>query len=354
MSDYKKKLEDLQREAKERIGAIDDQFGISDRLGGPVKAASETAKKGAETLKSGVDRIKAEAEKSPTGKRVVEAAEETIDTAGKTYKSAEESAKKTAKKAWDASEPVRGAAEETAGQVFDTATKTAGDAYKGASEKAGEFFGETRKTVESAASRVTNALGLGISWTRTIDSAARAARRTGAWIVERPAQAAMTGVSVVVGAGLGVVFTGLSSHWFFNSAFPTWSVKKLASLFNDHLNEQERLMSEGNLEEADAEKLRFERDIAKYVGAPLLGAFSFASGAVMMTNIINPKTITGAPIEWLIGGNPILEGVWFFGNGMVCFKTSYDLFMISLEDDADVQRMVKEIRGLLPEAATSS
>jgi ElaB/YqjD/DUF883 family membrane-anchored ribosome-binding protein len=353
MSDYRKKLEKLQRDAKEKVGAIDNQFGISDRLGEGVKVASDTAKKGAETVKGGVDRIKAEAEKSPTGKRVVEAAEGTYDTAEKTIRSAEGKAKESAKKAWEASEPVREAAEETAGEVFDSATRTAEDVFRGASEKAGEFFGETRKTVESTASRVGNALGLGISWTRTIDSAARAARRTGEWIAERPAQAAATGVSVVVGAGLGVVFTGLSSHWLFNSALPTWSVKKLAGLFNDHLREQERLMREGNLATADADRLKLERDISKYVGAPLLGAFSFASGAVMMTNIINPKTITGAPIDWLIGGNPLLEGVWFFGNGMVCFKTSYDLFMISLEDDADVQRVVKEIKGLLPQASAT-
>ena len=47
-----------------------------------------------------------------------------------------------------------------------------------------------------------------------------------------------------------------------------------------------------------------------------------------------------------MGGNPLLEGVWFFGNGMVCFKTSYDFFMIALEDQEEVQRMVKEIKGL--------
>ena len=102
------------------------------------------------------------------------------------------------------------------------------------------------------------------------------------------------------------------------------------------------------LSEADAERAKFERDIVKRVGAPLLGAFSFASGAVMMTNVINPKTITGAPLDWLLGGNPLLEGVWFFGNGMVCFKTSYDFFMIALDDHEEVQKMVKEIKGLLP------
>jgi len=353
MSDYKKRLEDLQKEAQKKVGAVDEQFGISDRLGGGVKSAREAARKGAETLKGGVDRIKSEAEKSETGKKVVEAAEGTYETAEKTFKSAEGKARETAKKAWDASEPVREAAEEAAGDVFDTASRSAEEVFKGASEKAGEYFGETRKAVESTASRLTNALGLGISWTRTLDSAARAARRTRRWVLESPAQAAATGASVVVGAGLGVIFTGLSSHWLFNSALPAWSVKKLAGMFNDHLREQERLIAEGELNKADAEKLKFERDLAKYVGAPLLGAFSFASGAVMMTNVINPKTVTGAPIDWLIGGNPLLEGVWFFGNGMVCFKTSYDLFMFSLEDDADVQRVVKEIKGLLPQQASA-
>ena len=108
------------------------------------------------------------------------------------------------------------------------------------------------------------------------------------------------------------------------------------------------MIAEGKLDEARTEQVRFERDIARYFGAPMLGAFSFASGAVMMTNVFNPKTITGAPVDWLIGGNPLLEGVWFFGNGVVCFKTSYDFFMIALEGQEDVEKMVREIKGLLP------
>ena len=68
----------------------------------------------------------------------------------------------------------------------------------------------------------------------------------------------------------------------------------------------------------------------------------------MMTNILDPKNITGFPIGSIIGGNPLLEGVWFFGNGMVCFKTSYDFFMIALDGQEDVEKMVSEIKGLLP------
>jgi hypothetical protein len=73
----------------------------------------------------------------------------------------------------------------------------------------------------------------------------------------------------------------------------------------------------------------------------------------MMTNVLNPKEVTGAPISWLLGGNPLLEGVWFFGNGLVCFKTSYDFFMIALDGDKDVKTIVKEVKGMLPQSASS-
>ena len=156
---------------------------------------------------------------------------------------------------------------------------------------------------------------------------------------------------MAIGAGLGIIFTGISSHWLLNSAIPTFTVKKLAESFDGYLKRREELIDKGALNQADAERIAFERDIAKRIGAPLLGAFSFASGAVMMTNVLNPATVTGFPLGNIIGGNPLLEGVWFFGNGMVCFKTSYDFFMIALDGQEDVEKMVKEIKGLLPSAA---
>jgi hypothetical protein len=109
------------------------------------------------------------------------------------------------------------------------------------------------------------------------------------------------------------------------------------------------LIKTGDLSEAEAEQVKFERDIVKYVGAPLLGAFSCAAGATMFAGIFSPKTITGAPISWLLGGNPLLEGMWLFGNGVVCFKIGYEFFMIALEDQEEVQKLVKEIKGLIPQ-----
>ncbi len=328
MADYKERFEKWQKDAKEKFDEIDKQLGLKDKIEEGARVVVETAKTGAE-------KIKVEAEKTSVGKQAVNVAESTFKTA-----------EKTAKKAWNASEPVR----ETAEEVGSAAGKVASDVISSAGEKAGEIFDGAKDTIGSGAKKVTKAFNLGAGFSRTVDSAMKTFSKTSSWVTENPLQAAATGVSMVVGAGLGVVFTGISSHWLFNSALPAWSVKKIGEQFNEFLKRKEELIEKGRLSEAEAERIRFERDIAKRIGAPLLGAFSFASGAVMMTNVLNPKTITGAPIDWIIGGNPLLEGVWFFGNGMVCFKTSYDFFMIALDGQEDVQRMVKEVKGMLPSA----
>jgi hypothetical protein len=325
MNDYKSRFEKWQKDAKEKFEEVDRQLGLKDKINEGARVVGETAQKGAK-------KIKTEAEKSEVGKQAVRAAEETMNTAGK-----------AAKKAWDASEPIRDAAGEVGAK--------AGEAAYEAGKKAADFASDAGKTVGKSAERVGKAFSFGASWTRTIDSAMRSLRSASGWIQDDPLRAATTGVSMAVGAGLGIVFTGISSHWLFNSALPTWSVKKIGESFNDYLNRKERLINEGRLTEAESERVRFERDIAKRIGAPLLGAFSFASGAVMMTNVLNPKVVTGFPIDLILGGNPILEGAWFFANGLVCFKTSYDFFMIALDGQTDVQNMVREIKGMLPQPA---
>lgn len=344
MADYKERFDKWQREAKERFDDFDKQLNLKEKIEEGAKVAKEAAKKGAETLKESAQKIKTEAENSEVGKQAARAAEQ------------------TAKKAWDASEPLRNIAEDAGGRAADIVAVTAVEAEKVfkevgkqagavlgvAADRAGEAFEEARDSFGTTADRISRAFNLGASWTRTIDSAVKTVQKTTDWISEKPLEAAATGVSMAVGAGLGVVFTGVSSHWLFNSALPAWSVQKASEQFQNYLKSHDELIKSGELTQAEAERIRFERDIAKRVGAPLLGAFSFASGAVLMTNVFNPKTITGFPIDLLLGGNPLLEGVWFFGNGLVCFKTSYDFFMFALEDHEEVQRMVREIKGLLP------
>ena len=93
--------------------------------------------------------------------------------------------------------------------------------------------------------------------------------------------------------------------------------------------------------------------MTKYVGAPLLGAFSCAAGAVMFAQILQPASVAGAPVSWVLGGNPFLGGVWLFANGVICFHEGYKFFMIALADQEEVATVVREIKGLLPAAAAS-
>lgn len=322
MTDYKDRFDRWQKKATEKFEEIDAQLGLKEKIEGGARVVVDTARSGAE-------KIKTEAEKTDVGKQAVKVAEDVINTASD-----------TAKTAWKTSGPIRDAAGDAGAKAGGVVVDAAG--------KAGEIIEDARDTIGTNARRVSKVVGLGTGLSSTLDSALRSAQKASEWVQEDPLRAAATGVSMAIGAGLGVVFTGLSSHWLLNSAIPTWSVKKLAENFDGYLKRREELIEQGNLTGADAERIKFERDIAKRVGAPLLGAFSFASGAVMMTNVLNPGAVTGFPIGNIIGGNPLLEGVWFFGNGMVCFKTSYDFFMIALDGQEDVEKMVREIKGLLP------
>lgn len=322
MSDYKDRFDRWQKKATEKLGELDAQLGLKDKIEGGAKLVVDSAKTGA-------GKIRTEAEKSDVGKRAVRVAEDVVSTATE-----------TAKTAWTVSEPLRDVAAE--------AGSRAGNAAAGAAEKAGDIFEGARDTVESNAKRAARVVGFGASLTATFDSAMRSARKAGEWVAADPLRAATTGASMAIGAGLGIVFTGISSHWLLNSAIPAYSVKKVAEEFDAYLKRREDMIAKGRLSDADAERIKFERDIATRIGAPMLGAFSFASGAVLMSNIFNPAAVTGFPIGSIIGGNPVLEGVWFFGNGMVCFKTSYDFFMIALDGQEDVEKMVREIKGMLP------
>jgi hypothetical protein len=322
MSDYKERFERWQKKATDKFEEIDQQLGLKDKIEGGARVVVETAKTGA-------GRIKTEAEKTDVGKRAVQVAEDVVSTAAG-----------TAKTAWNVSEPIRDAAVDAGTKVGGVVVDVAG--------KAGDVIEDAADSVGTNAKRVSKVVGFGAGFSSTIESALNTAKKASDWVQADPLRAAATGASMAIGAGLGVVFTGISSHWLLNSAIPTYSVKKIAQEFDGYLKRREDMIEKGQLSEADAERIKFERDIARRIGAPMLGAFSFASGAVMMSNVLNPAAVTGFPLGNIIGGNPLLEGVWFFGNGMVCFKTSYDFFMIALDGQEDVEKMVKEIKGLLP------
>jgi hypothetical protein len=318
MADYKDKLDEWQRAARRKARELDEKFGIKERVEEGARAAQEAARRGAETLAGGAERVRAEAGRI----------DEEYEVRERARRAAEEAARR-AREAGEAVRNVAGTAGEKAGEVLDGA-----------------------KHYYERASRFASA---GASFTRASVASTAGLLKARAWVKENPTKAAFVTFSIVAGAGLGAKFPSLDAvllgahpHWLTHSALPVYGLRKIGEKFDGYLRERETLISNNELTEAERKRVEFERKMAKYVGAPLLGAFSCAAGVAMWAQIFQPGAITGAPISWILGGNPFLDGIWLFGNGVLCFYQGYKFFMIGLAGQEEVERVVREIRALLP------
>jgi hypothetical protein len=327
MADYKEKIDDWQKTVRRKARELDQKYAISDLVDEGSRVAGEAAKFGAETLTSGAEKLRVEAERLTEQGDVGD----------------------TARRA--AGEAVRGA--EKASKVI---RKAAGEAGTKAGKTAGEVF-DNAKTYYDRASQFYDT---GAKVTRASTAATAGILKAREWIKENPGKAALVSFSLVMGVRLGSALPGLDAvllgahpHWLTHSALPIFGARKLSEKFNDYLRKQEELIAEGKLDEAERKSVEFQRNLTKYVGAPLLGAVSCAAGTVMFAQILQPGNVVGAPVSWLIGGNPFLGTVWLFANGVICFHEGYKFFMIALADQDEVNRVVREIKGLLPAAVTN-
>jgi len=327
MADYKEKIDEWQKTVRRKARELDEKYAISDLVDQGSRAAGDAAKRGAQTIKSGAGKLRVEAERLAEDGDVSD----------------------TARRA--AGEAVRGA-EEAGKMIFETAE----DVGKQAGKKAGEVFDEAKTYYD----RATQFYDTGAKVTRATTAATAGAVKAREWIKENPGKAALVSFSLVMGVRLGSALPGLDAvllgahpHWLTHSALPIFGARKLSEKFNDYLRKQEELIAAGQLDEAERKRVEFQRNVTKYVGAPLLGAVSCAAGAAMFAQILQPGSVVGAPVSWLIGGNPFLGTVWLFANGVICFHEGYKFFMIALADQEEVNRVVREIKGLLPAAATN-
>ena len=325
MSDYKEKIDDLHRAAKRKAREIEEKLGVSGIVDDASRVAGGAARRGAQTIADGAEQLRAEAENFSSDPKLRQAA-------GDARRHAKEAGKAIRDVAADAGKILR---------------ETAGPAGK----KAEAVFDEATSYVGSAAKMA----GKGMKATRATAAATATVVKAKDWVKENPGKAAAVTASLVLGIragaafpGLDVVMLGTHPHWLTHSALPVWGLKKASEKFDEYLKKQEARIAAGELDEAERERVEFQRKMAKYVGAPLLGAFSCAMGATMFAQIVHPVGLTGAPVSWILGGNPFLDGVWLFANGVICFHQGYKFFMIALADQEEVNRVVKEIKGLLP------
>lgn len=332
MTDYKEKLDAATRAAKQKARELDEKLGVSGIVEDASRVAGDAARKGAKTIASGAEQLRKEAESFTNDPELRESARRTAEEA---KRHAKEAGKIIREAATDAGKVIRdaaGPAGKTAGKAFDDAASYVGSAARMA--------------------------GRGVKATRATAAATAGLTKAKDWIKENPGTAAAVTASLVLGIragaafpGLDIVLLGTHPHWLTHSALPVWGLKKASEKFDEYLKKQEARIAAGELDQAERERVEFQKKMAKYVGAPLLGAFSCAMGATLFAQIVNPVGISGAPISWLLGGNPFLDGVWLFANGVICFHQGYKFFMIALANQEEVVRVVREIKGLLPAAA---
>jgi hypothetical protein len=320
MTDYKEKLDDLQRAARRKAQELDEKLNVTGTVKDTARVAGDAARRGARTIADGAEQVRAEAGRFADENNL----------------------------------------RETAGKAIDEAKRRAKDAGKIIRDAAGPAGKKAEKAFDEAvgyANTATKLAGAGVRATRATAAATAGLIKAKEWVKENPGKAAAVSFSLILGIRLGASFPGIDAvllgahpHWLTHSALPVIGLKKVSEKFDEYLKKQEARIAAGELNEAERERVEFQRKIAKYVGAPLLGAFSCAAGAAMFAQIGNPVGLAGAPISLIFGGNPFLDGVWLFANGVICFHQGYKFFMIALADQEEVNRVVREIKGLLPAA----
>jgi len=330
LADYKDRLGEWGEAARRKARELDERYKIKERVEEGARNAQEAARRGAARVAEETERAREEAERLGEDFEVRDRAGELREQARRVAEEAERAARA-------AGERVRG---------------VAGVGV----ERASEVFGGAKRHYERAA----KVAGAGARVSRLTAATTAGAYRAYDWARANPKRAVLVTLSVAAGVQAGAFFPrldgvllGAHPHWLTHSALPVWALRRAGSAFDKYLREREELIGRGELAEAERKRAEFERKIVRYVGAPLLGAFSCAAGVAMWAQILQPGTIVGAPVEWLIGGNPFLSGVWLFGNGVICFQQGYKFFMIALRDQRDAERIVRELRGLLPAAASA-
>jgi hypothetical protein len=320
------KLEEIRRRAEEAARDLDQKYKISSKLDQGTRAAGDALRKGADVASSGIDAARDEISRIDREHRI---SERVTDSARRAAEAAQEQVRKSG-------------AKEKASEVAEDVKSTASD-----------VFGEARRFYENASGAARSS----VSAARLPTSVLSALSKGRTWAKQNPGKAAVISLAFVAGTRAGSAFPGLdvtllgaggAGNWLFHSAVVPYGLRKLAEKYESYLKSQEELLRDGKLDESEAARVRFQRDAAKYAGAPLLGAFSVAAGAGLIYEAVMGGAVTGFPISLVLGGNPLLTSVWLFGNGLVCFHNGYRFFMMAFGDQEEVARVVRDIKGLLP------
>jgi len=321
-SEFGKRLQDWQEKARKKAEEVSHRYDLKTKVDESLKAAGDVSKKVADVVSTGINAAKEQAEKI------------------------------------DSEHEVSGKVKQAATQAQETIKTQTGNLREGvktAGAQAEEFFGNAKEYYEYA----STAAETGAKTAKVTASLSKVVLNARKWINDNPGKTAVVTFSMIAGTRIGAIFpnldvsiigAGAAGNWFFHSATAQYGLRKLTEKYADYLKSQEQLINEGKLDEAERSRVEFQKNALKYVGAPLLGTFSIAAGATLMYEAFTGGLVTGFPVSLILGGNPLLNSIWLFGNGLVCFHNGYKFFMIALADEEEVAKIVREVRGMLPEA----
>src|SRR5919206_2836441 len=277
MADYRDKLDEWREAARRKARELDEKYQIRERVEEGARAAGEAARRGADAVKGGAERARDGAERLGEDFDLNEHAQ---DVRERTQEAREHAAR--------AAEEAARVAREVGGRVREAGQK--------AGEKAGDVLGGAKKYYKGAARAARTGVkvaGIGARATRLTAASSAGLYRAYDWARQNPKQAIVVTLSLAAGVRVGASFPGLDAvllgahpHWLTHSALPVWAMRRLGKKFDEYLRERERLISEGGLDEAERKRVEFERKMVRYVGAPLLGAFSCAAGVAIFAQII--------------------------------------------------------------------
>ena len=238
---------DQMRDAARRKAAeLDEKFDLKTKLEQGVNTASDLARKAGETVNEAANTARAKAAQVDEELRVTEKARAAATQAGETIREGAQTAEQTAR----------------------------------------EVFGNAQTYYK----RAEQAVNAGASGVRLTEAALSGYEKARVWINENPGKATVVTLSLVAGIragsalpGLGATVLGstIAGNWFFHSALPIVGMRKLTESYTEYLKGQEQRLANNELDEAERARLEFQRNMTKFVGAPLLGAFSVAAGATM-------------------------------------------------------------------------
>lgn len=384
---YAERIDEWRRKAQEKAKQLEDKYKIKEKLDEGIDAAKTAVRSSVETVgdvaRAGYDAVSAGAQVAQEKihnidlpnldeehvKEVFDNVKRAGEKASETVKEGAEIASEVVKNSAEKASEVFKAGSEKASEAFKSGSEKASEAVKAGAEKASEAFKSGAQKANSAASdfsekarnyyeKASDAYNFGHAATKAAGSFSDTIGSAVTWVKENPGKATLVTISLAAGVQLGryfpqldVIILGKKGHWFFRSAILAYGTRKLSEKYLEYLKHQEELLAGGHLSAAERDRVEFQRSAAKYVGAPLLGTFHIAAGLAMWSEILSPDHIVGFPIDLILGQNPLLETVWLFSNGLICIHNGYEFIMMALADEAQIQKVVRDIKGLLPMAS---